>query len=128
MTLSIVEQKIFDAAIRNLRALNFDYAIIDREGHVHGTLEIEQKKKKTVRPHVNRQRWNIHKPLVLAKLRDMVVGSVVAFPIPADDPDEDAWRSLLCNSARQVFKGAGGEAFTTCISKDRRSIEVIRLE
>jgi len=113
-----IKQTTLKKAIALLNAVGAQYAIIDSDGNHHGDLQVTEPKKrrKSNYPHGELTKYCVD------TFKELSVGDVCIFPTGKYDV-KDMQRTLsswLC----RVY---GNGSHTTCMSEDRKAIEILRL-
>lgn len=113
-----VQLKLLQRCIRDLNALGCTFAIVDSDGNKHGTLEVNEPKKKS---RCEFEYGSVTKYLETF-IKDMEVGQVVEIPV------NEFGHSRLQSTAGAWFvqkHGAGSQ--TSSHNKEKNVIELMRL-
>ena len=113
-----IKQTTLKKAIVLLNAIGVQYAIIDLDGNKHGNLEIVGSRKRKPRSYAHGELSNYCR----THFKEMQVGDVQTFPT-GNYPIAVMQRTL----SSWICKKYGNGAYTTCINKDRKSIEILRI-
>lgn len=116
-----IKEATLKKAIVLLNAVGAQYAIIDTDGNHYGGLQIiapskHKKRKKNTHPYGTLTKY------CLENFKELSVGDVCVFPIGQFDI-KDMQRTL----SSWLCKLYGNGTHTTCMSEDRKSIEVLRV-
>ena len=113
-----IKQTTLKKAIVLLNAIGAQYAIIDLDGNKHGSLEITEPRKRKSSGYERGELTNYCRTY----FKEVLVGDVQIFPI-GNYPIEVMQRTL----SSYICKQYGNGTHTTCIRKDRKSIEILRI-
>lgn len=113
-----IKEATLKKAIVLLNAIGAQYAIIDSDGNRHGDLPLAEipKRRKNTYPYGTLTNYCVE------NFKELAIGDVCIFPIGQFEIKEmqRALSSWLC-------KIYGNGTHTTCMSEDRKSIEVLRV-
>lgn len=114
-----VEKSVIEKVSKVLESLNLKFAIMDSDGNKHGALEVIAKKKRcrSIYPLGEMRAY------ILPHVKDMMINTVKHVPVGKYDPV--VVRGSVSSYATQAW-GSGN--YKTSITKDRKSVEVMRLD
>lgn len=113
-----IKKTTLKKAIVLLNAIGAQYAIIDSDGQKHGDLEIVEQRKRKPSAYEYGELTNYCRTY----FKDLAIGDVQVFPI-GNYPIEVIQRTL----SSWICKNYGNGTHTTCMSEDRKSIEILRV-
>lgn len=120
MAQSEIVLKTIAKAISMLRSCGVQYKIIDADGGEYGTLEVVQKKKKTMNPNrIYGELRNYYGQYI----ETLEVNEVAEIPVGKYDAEEI--RSGICAWATGHW---GKGTYTTNVTKDKQLVQVMRFE
>lgn len=115
-----IQVKTLHNAIRLLSVLPVKYKVITEDGEEFGVLEVVKQPKRVPRnPH---KKWGDLSEYAKSFIESMEVGEVVFLPCADFEPE-----SLRSSASSWMSKTWGNGTYTTLLSKDRSTIEVLRL-
>lgn len=115
-----IQVKTLHNAIRLLSVLPVKYKVVTENGEEFGELEVVKQAKRVPRnPH---KKWGDIADYAKSFIGSMEVGEVVFLPCADFDPE-----SLRSSASSWMSKTWGNGSYTTLLSKDHSTVEVLRL-
>ena len=115
-----IQVKTLHNAIRLLSVLPVKYKVVTEDGEEFGELEVVKQPKRALRnPH---KKWGDIAEYAKTFIGSMEVGEVVFLPCADFEPE-----SLRSSACSWMSKTWGNGSYTTLLSKDHSTVEVLRL-
>ena len=113
-----IAQNTLKKALMMLNAVKAEYLVIDSDGKQYGTLQLNDSRKRKRGPYP----WGQITAHCRSHIKTVKVGESFDVPVGEYTPQQiqKLTVSLIC-------KQFGKSAYTTCISDDRKSIQVLRI-